>query len=95
MSSIDSEVDYDDYYRKLMRLVKLEGDDPAWRKFATLAAPSFDSLNEAQLKMQAQQLWKSKLELLAHLEKAQIELKTMQESNELRVGLYLKDKESL
>lgn len=45
--------------------------------------------------MQAQQLWKNKLELLAHLEKAQIELKTLQESNELRVGLYLKDKESL
>jgi hypothetical protein len=52
-------------------------------------------MNEAQLKMQAQQLWRSKLELLAHLEKAQIELKVAQQSTELRVGLYLKDKESL
>jgi hypothetical protein len=95
LNSLDTEIDYDDYYRKLMGIVKLEGDDPVWRKFATLAAPSFDSLTEAQLKMQAQLLWKNKLELLAHLEKAQIELKTAQESTELRVGLYLKDKEGL
>ncbi|EFX60280.1 hypothetical protein DAPPUDRAFT_344259 [Daphnia pulex] len=93
--SMDTEVDYDDYYRKLMGLVRLEGDDPVWRKFASLATPSFESLNEAQLRMQAQQLWKSKLELLAHLEKVQIELKMAQESTELRVGLYLKDKEAL
>lgn len=44
-----------------MGIVRLEGDDPVWRKFAAIATPSFESMSETQLKMQAQQLWKSKL----------------------------------
>lgn len=66
------EIDYDDYYRKLMGIVRLEGDDPVWRKYANLAAPSFNNMNETQIKQLSEQLWRSKLELLAHLEKAQI-----------------------
>lgn len=35
----DLEIDYNDYYRKALALVKLEGDDPVWRKFSALAKP--------------------------------------------------------
>jgi len=37
----DTEINYDDYYRKLMNIVKLEGEDPVWRKYANLASPHF------------------------------------------------------
>ena len=65
-------IDYNDYYRKLMGIVKLEGDDPVWRKYSLLASPSLNTMTHDQLIKYAQDLWNSKLELLAHLEKAHI-----------------------
>ena len=62
-----TEIDYNDYYRKLLGLVKLEGDDPVWRKYANLATPSFNTMTESQLRKEAEALWLSKLELMAHL----------------------------
>lgn len=56
-----TEIDYDDYYRKLLGIVKLEGDDPVWRKYSTLTSPSFATMTEAQAKTMAQELWTSKL----------------------------------
>jgi len=44
-----------------MGIVQLEGDDPVWRKYANLTQPSFNTMNEAQLRKQAEQLWISKL----------------------------------
>ena len=43
------EVDYNDYYRKLMGIVKLEGNDPVWRKYAVLAEPSLTTMTQDQL----------------------------------------------
>ena len=40
----------------------------------------------------AKSLWDSKLELLAHLEKAQIELSTIKENVDARINLYARDK---
>jgi hypothetical protein len=91
----NKEIDYSDYYRKLMGIVKLEGEDPVWRKYALLAEPSVETMTHEQLKKCVMDLWKSKLEVLAHLEKAHIELKMIAESNESRIGLYLKDKEQM
>jgi|LakMenEpi03Aug12_release.lakeMendotaPanAssembly.Ray.scaffolds.fasta_scaffold823065_1 hypothetical protein len=34
-----ADIDYNDYYRKMLSLVKLEGDDPVWKRFATIAKP--------------------------------------------------------
>ena len=50
MGSIQGEIDYDDYYRKMMALVKLEGDDPVWRKFALICKPEFNTMTESQLR---------------------------------------------
>lgn len=36
------DVDYDDYYRKMLALVKLEGDDPVWKKFEAMAKPEIN-----------------------------------------------------
>ena len=63
----NKEIDYNDYYRKLMGIVKLEGDDPVWRKYSNLAEPSLASMTQEQLVKYTGELWKSKLELLAHL----------------------------
>ena len=71
-SKVSMEVDYNDYYRKLLGVVKLEGDDPVWRKYAGLSTPDFRTMPEEELKETAKSLWTSKLELLAHLEKAQV-----------------------
>lgn len=68
--------DDDDYYRKLMNLVKLDGQDPVWKKYADMVKPSFSALTQTQLRQLAEQLWSSKLQLIAHLEKAQIQLQT-------------------
>jgi regulator of replication initiation timing len=57
----DTEINYDDYYRKLMNIVKLEGEDPVWRKYANLAMPSFQTMTEDQLKLQCESIWRSKL----------------------------------
>lgn len=59
--SQSTEVDYDDYYRKLLGIVKLEGDDPVWRKYSNVASPNYSNMTENQLKKHAEQLWKSKL----------------------------------
>ena len=67
MGSIQGEIDYDDYYRKMMALVKLEGDDPVWRKFALICKPEFNTMTESQVREECDKLWCSKLELLAHL----------------------------
>jgi len=45
-------IDYDDYYRRLLGIVKLEGDDPCWLKYANLATPSFNIMDTTQLKSQ-------------------------------------------
>jgi len=42
---VSRDIDYDDYYRKLMGIVKLEGDDPVWRKYAALATPNVSAMN--------------------------------------------------
>lgn len=55
-----------------MGLNKFEGEDPVWRKYSVLAEPSFNTMTHDQLKKSAEEMWKSKLELLAHLEKAHI-----------------------
>ena len=44
--STSTNIDYDDYYRRLLHLTKLEGDDPAWKKFDTMARPEFHSMTE-------------------------------------------------
>ena len=46
MGSVAGEIDYDDYYRKQLHLVKLEGDDPVWRKFSLISKPEFHSMTE-------------------------------------------------
>jgi hypothetical protein len=56
-----TEVNYDDYYRKLLGIVKLEGDDPVWRKYSSLAQPQFTTMTESQLRKQADELWRNKL----------------------------------
>jgi len=45
-----TEIDYDDYYRKLLGIVKLEGDDPIWRKYSNISAPSFNTMTENMIK---------------------------------------------
>ena len=50
VKSSSTEIDYDDYYRKLLGIVKLEGDDPIWRKYSNIASPSFSSMTENMLK---------------------------------------------
>lgn len=85
-------IDYDDYYRKLLALVKFEGDDPTWKKFANMAQPQFHSMTSDQILANAKSLWNSKLQLLAHLEKAQIQLATLKESVDARINLYARDK---
>lgn len=44
------EVDYDDYYRKLLGINKLEGDDPVWKKYSSLISPNFKTMTEEQAK---------------------------------------------
>lgn len=46
LKSSSNEIDYDDYYRKALAMVKLEGDDPVWRKFSVLAKPEFLNMTE-------------------------------------------------
>jgi hypothetical protein len=48
------DIDYSDYYRKLMGLNKFEGDDPVWRKYSLLAEPSFNMMTLEELKKTAQ-----------------------------------------
>ena len=60
-----------------------------------LAEPTISTMSHDLLVKYTQELWVSKLELLAHLEKAQIELKTVAENTESRIGLYLRDKEHM
>jgi hypothetical protein len=55
------DIDYNDYYRKLLNMVKLEGDDPVWRKYANIADPTFNVMSLDQLKKYADQLWQSKI----------------------------------
>ena len=50
-----------------MGIVKLEGDDPVWRKYSMLAEPSLSTMTQDQLMKYSKELWVSKLELLAHL----------------------------
>lgn len=39
------DINYDDYYRKMLALVKLEGDDPVWKKFQTMAKPEINLMS--------------------------------------------------
>lgn len=90
--SVAGQIDYDDYYRRQLALVKLEGDDPVWRKFSLLSKPEFQNMTESQLREESNKLWSSKLELLAHLEKAHIELACLKENVDSRVNMYIRDK---
>ncbi len=63
-----------------MHLVKIDGDDPLWKKYADLYAANYSSMDAESLRKEAVKLWHSKLELLAHLEKAQIEIKLLREN---------------
>lgn len=42
--------DEDDYYRKLLHLVKLEGNDPVWKKYSDMVVPVFSVMTETQLR---------------------------------------------
>ena len=46
LDSKSNDIDYDDYYRKALSLVKLEGNDPVWRKFSVMAKPEFFSMTD-------------------------------------------------
>lgn len=61
VGSTSLNIDYDDYYRKLLALVKLEGDDPVWRKFANMAKPEFHTMTNEQVLGTAETLWNNKL----------------------------------
>lgn len=54
-------MDYDDYYRKLLAIVKLEGNDPVWRKYANLALPSYAAMTQEELQAECKLTWNSKL----------------------------------
>lgn len=50
-------IDYNDFYRNLLHLVRLEGDDPVWKKFANVAEPAFNVMDGEEMKRMAQNLW--------------------------------------
>ncbi len=78
-----------------MNLVKIDGQDPVWKKYADLAQPNFIAMTETQLREMVEKLWHNKLELLAHLEKVQIQLKTNKQTNDSKLNSYMRDKENL
>ena len=41
--------DENDYYRKMLNVVKLEGDDPVWKKYSDMVMPVFTVMTQAQL----------------------------------------------
>ena len=47
------------------------------------------------MREQADKLWCSKIELLAHLEKAHTELASIKSNMDSRINIYLRDKEYL
>jgi hypothetical protein len=89
------QIDEDDYYRRKLMINKLEGTDPVWKQLEVLARPEISSLDLPALRTLAEKLWLGKLELLAHLEKAQVELKTLKEGTDARTGYYMREKEEL
>jgi hypothetical protein len=44
-----------------MNLVKLDGQDPIWKKYNDMTKPSFNVLTTDQLRHLAEQLWTGKL----------------------------------
>lgn len=60
-----------------------------------MAKPEFFTMTEKQAKETAEKLWHSKLELLAHLEKAQVQLNSLKTNMDSRINLYIKDKDYL
>ena len=53
--------DENDYYRKMLNVVKLEGNDPVWKKYSDMVMPVFTVMTQAQLTDTAESLWKTKL----------------------------------
>ena len=47
-------------------------------------------MTEKDLRLLAEKLWHNKIELLAHLEKAQIEFKTLKEGADTRFNMMLR-----